>query len=68
MGEPLNTKTIAELADLLQSKEVSPVEVVATVLDRIDAVDGEIRAYVTVTRDEALRQAQAAEKAILAGE
>ena len=68
MGEPLNTKTITELASLLRSKEVSPVEVTACALDRIDAVDGKVRAFVTVMRDDALRQAQAAEKAILAGE
>lgn len=68
MGEPLNTKTITELAGLLRNKEVSPVEVAACALDRIDTVDAKVRAFVTVMRDDALRQAQAAEKAILAGE
>ena len=59
--------TIAALAPRIRKKEVSPVEVTNAVLDRITAVDGRVKAFVTVTPDEARNAAKAAELAILAG-
>src|SRR5512147_1566641 len=59
--------TITELAPRLRKKEISPVEVTEAVLDRITAVEGRVKAYITVTADEARRAAKAAEMAILAG-
>ncbi|MBI4408673.1 MAG: Asp-tRNA(Asn)/Glu-tRNA(Gln) amidotransferase subunit GatA [Gemmatimonadetes bacterium] len=59
--------TIAALAARIRKKEVSPVEVTDAVLDRIAATDGRLKAFVTVTRDEARNAAKAAEHAILAG-
>lgn len=59
--------TITELAPRLRKKEISPVEVTDAVLDRITAVEGRVKAYITVTADEARRAAKAAEMAILAG-
>jgi aspartyl-tRNA(Asn)/glutamyl-tRNA(Gln) amidotransferase subunit A len=56
-----------KLAELIRSKEVSPVEVVQAHLDRIDAVNPSINAIVTVA-DDALKAAKVAEAAVLAGE
>ena len=68
MSDPkLPLDTIAALAPRIRKKEVSPVEVTNAVLDRITAVDGRVKAFVTVTPDEARNAAKAAELAILAG-
>jgi aspartyl-tRNA(Asn)/glutamyl-tRNA(Gln) amidotransferase subunit A len=55
-----------QLADLIRSRQVSPVEVVQAHLDRIAAVDPKVNAIVTVA-ERALDDARAAEAAILAG-
>ena len=60
--------TIPEAALLLQSKQLSPVELTKAFLDRIEAVDGGLHSYVTLLPDSAIQEAQAAEKAIQAGE
>jgi aspartyl-tRNA(Asn)/glutamyl-tRNA(Gln) amidotransferase subunit A len=59
--------TIAGLAPRIRKKEISPVAVTEAVLDRIAAVDGKVKAYITVMRDEARAAARAAEEAIAAG-
>lgn len=56
-----------KLAELIRTKEVSPVEVVQAHLDRIEAVDPKINAIVTVA-DGALEAAMTAEKAVIDGE
>ncbi len=56
-----------KLAELIRTKELSPVEVVQAHLDRIGAVDPKINAIVTLA-DDALEAAKVAEKAIVAGE
>ncbi len=55
------------LAELIRTKQVSPVEVVQAHLDRIDALDPQINAIVTLA-DGAIEAAKAAEAAVLAGE
>src|SRR5262245_21494882 len=54
------------LAELIRTREVSPVEVVQAHLDRIEAVNPKVNAIVTVA-DNALRAAKAAEIAVLQG-
>jgi aspartyl-tRNA(Asn)/glutamyl-tRNA(Gln) amidotransferase subunit A len=54
------------LAELIRTREVSPVEVVQAHLDRIEAVDPRVNAIVTVAHD-ALEAAKAAEAAVLSG-
>ena len=51
----------AELASRYRSKELSPVEVVRAVLDRIDRHDGAVNAYCWVDREGALASAREAE-------
>ena len=59
--------TAAQLSRLIQDKEVSPVEATEAYLERIDRVDSKLNSYITVCRDEALRSAREAERAIAAG-
>lgn len=54
------------LAELIRTKQLSPVEVVQAHLDRIAAVDPKVNAIVTVAEG-ALSAAKAAEAAVLAG-
>lgn len=67
----MNTEIIysdaTKLAELIRTKEVSPVEVVQAHLDRIEAVDPKTNAIVTVA-DAALEAARTAEKAVIDGE
>jgi aspartyl-tRNA(Asn)/glutamyl-tRNA(Gln) amidotransferase subunit A len=55
------------LARMIATKAISPVEVVRAHLERIAALDGSLRAYVTVCGDAALEAAHAAEAALMAG-
>lgn len=50
-----------EQAGLVRRGEVSPVELVETYLERIERLDPELNAYVTVCADEALAAARSAE-------
>jgi aspartyl-tRNA(Asn)/glutamyl-tRNA(Gln) amidotransferase subunit A len=59
--------SMTELAHLIATKAVSPVDVVRAHLDRIAALDGGLRAYITVCGDSALQAARAAEAALMAG-
>lgn len=54
------------LADLIRTRQLSPVEVMRAHLDRIQAVDPKVNAIVTVA-DGALAAARDAEAAVLAG-
>lgn len=54
------------LAERIRAREVSPVEVVQAHLDRIEAVNPELNAIVTVA-DDVLEVAKAAERALMAG-
>ncbi len=58
----------SELARLIAAKAVSPLEVVTGYLDRIDRLDPQLHAYITVCREEALAGAREAERAVLRGE
>jgi len=56
------------LHDMLVKKEITAVALTQDVLDRIDEVDGEVKAYLTVTREDALAQAAAVDAKISRGE
>jgi amidase len=57
-----------ELALMIRSKEISPVEVTQAVLDRIDSINPQIHAYITVVPELALEAARECEKAMIRGE
>lgn len=60
--------TIRELHEKLKSREVSSVEAAKSALKRIESVEDTVKAFITVTPDEALKNAEAADKRIAAGD
>ncbi len=66
-GVPLHYKTITEVAKLIESKEVSPVELTSHMLDRIEKLDPRFKSYATVMGESALAAARSAEQEIQAG-
>jgi aspartyl-tRNA(Asn)/glutamyl-tRNA(Gln) amidotransferase subunit A len=62
-----NALSITEAAELIRTRQLSPVELTRSVLDRIDAVDGRVKAYVTVLHDQAMAEARSAEQEIADG-
>lgn len=60
--------TIEELAPLIKSKELSPVELTESILKRIQEVDPIINSYITATPELALEDAKRAEQEIMRGE
>jgi len=59
--------SIREVSELIKRKEVSPVELTQSILDRIEGVDSKIHAYITILGEEALRVSKEAEKQISSG-
>ena len=57
-----------ELAQAIKAGETTAVEAMKAVLDRIDASEKSIHAYVTIDREAALAKAEAVQKQIEAGE
>jgi aspartyl-tRNA(Asn)/glutamyl-tRNA(Gln) amidotransferase subunit A len=69
VNEPENLpRSLTALAAALRERRLSPVEVVKTLLERIESEDAELNAFVTVLPERALEEAARAEKEILAGE
>jgi aspartyl-tRNA(Asn)/glutamyl-tRNA(Gln) amidotransferase subunit A len=64
----LNQLTISELTAKLANKETSAKEAVQSCLDQIQKVDGQIHAFLSYDSADALAQAEAADKALAAGE
>jgi aspartyl-tRNA(Asn)/glutamyl-tRNA(Gln) amidotransferase subunit A len=60
-------KNAHELAALIRTRKVSPVEVTEAFLARIEALNSKVNAFITITRDHAMAAARAAEKEIQTG-
>lgn len=58
---------LTELRKLLDEKQVSSVELTNYFLDRIEKLDPKLNSFITVTKDEALAQAQEADAYMAAG-
>jgi amidase len=72
-GKPMSQDQAhyAELLDIskqIQSRQMSSVEATQAQLKRIEQLDGSLKSYATVMADHALADAQAADKAIGAGQ
>jgi aspartyl-tRNA(Asn)/glutamyl-tRNA(Gln) amidotransferase subunit A len=59
--------SLREAAAALRARTVSPVELTAASLERIEKVDGRVKAFARVTADEAHAAARAAEKRFATG-
>jgi aspartyl-tRNA(Asn)/glutamyl-tRNA(Gln) amidotransferase subunit A len=67
MATDLHYLTIIEAAALMRDRALSPVELTHAHLARINELQPRLHAYITVTADQALAQARAAESEIMAG-
>jgi aspartyl-tRNA(Asn)/glutamyl-tRNA(Gln) amidotransferase subunit A len=61
----LNEMNIRELRRLLDNREVSVRDVLDDVYGRIDAIEDKVKAFITVSRDEAYRMAEHAQESII---
>jgi len=67
--EPMTIPTtISELAPRLRAREISPVDLTRTCLDRIEKLNPALTAFITVTAESALAEARTAEAEIQRGE
>ncbi len=65
----LYQRTIHELSDMLRRGETTSEAITESVLNRIAAIDGKVKAYITVlSRNAALKQAREADKRIKVGD
>jgi len=64
----LTSLAIHSLSERLRKKEVSSAEATKAYLKRIEDVEGKVRAFVTVTAEEALKAAAAADERIAKGD
>ena len=64
----LYDKTAHELHDLLAAKEVTAIEVLESVFQRIQEVDSKIQAYLSLTYDQAMVEAKKVDRLIAKGE
>jgi aspartyl-tRNA(Asn)/glutamyl-tRNA(Gln) amidotransferase subunit A len=60
-------QTIREVSERIRAREISPLELTRCVLDRIERLDPDLNAFITVTADLALEQARIAEEEIQRG-
>ena len=61
----IETLTLKKAAELIRSREMSPVELVQAYLNRIEQVEDRVKAWVTLVPEQALAQARQAEHEIL---
>jgi aspartyl-tRNA(Asn)/glutamyl-tRNA(Gln) amidotransferase subunit A len=61
------SKPVTEVAPLVRSGQVSPVELVRDTLERINSLEPKLNAYITVMAEQAMREANAAERSIQSG-
>jgi aspartyl-tRNA(Asn)/glutamyl-tRNA(Gln) amidotransferase subunit A len=59
--------TATKLAELIRTKQVSPVEVMAATLRRIEALEPQVNAFANLGADQAMAKAKQAETALMAG-
>ncbi len=64
----LYEKTINELHLMLKSRQVSSTELTRAMLSRIEATDPDVNAFITVTAEQALKDAEMADQSISRGD
>jgi aspartyl-tRNA(Asn)/glutamyl-tRNA(Gln) amidotransferase subunit A len=67
LGEEILYLPVSELGEKIRSREISPLELTESYLERVDRLDPTLHAFATVTRDLALAEAREAEKEIFSG-
>jgi aspartyl-tRNA(Asn)/glutamyl-tRNA(Gln) amidotransferase subunit A len=64
----MHTRTLAQLAGDLRARRLSATELTRHLLARIERFDGELNAFISVTAEQALAQAAAADRRLAKGE
>ena len=64
----MHDKSVVELIAALRQGELSSEELTRACLERVQALDGELNSFITVTQEQALASARAADARIRAGE
>ena len=64
----MQSKSIAELGAAMQAGEFSSVELTRHFIDRVERLNGDLNALITSTPDQALAEAEAADRAIRSGQ
>lgn len=67
LSKELLHKSVTEVASLVQSKEVSPVELTRSLLDHAHELNDTVNAYISFRDEEALAEAKVAQEEIAAG-
>ncbi len=65
---PLHQLSLAQVAEAIQTRRLSPVELTRHCLDRIQRFDIDLNAFIAVAHDSALAHAREVEKQIAAGD
>lgn len=68
MSTSLNSQTLAALAAQLESGSLSSVELTQAMIDRVEAVDDRVNAFISTDPEDALAQAKASDLRRAAGE
>ncbi len=68
VSQELEFASASELRDLVRDKQVSPIELVRLFYDRIERLNPQLNAYLTLVPDQALESAKAAEDAVMRGD
>ena len=68
IDENLAFSPASELRALIADKQVSPVELTQLYFERIDRLDTQLHAYLTLCRDDAMQAARHAESAVMQGD
>jgi aspartyl-tRNA(Asn)/glutamyl-tRNA(Gln) amidotransferase subunit A len=64
----MHTRTLAQLAGDLRARRFSATELTRHLLDRIERFDGDLNAFITVTAEQAMAQAAAADRRLAKNE
>jgi amidase len=65
--QALPYKTLAEVAELIRTKKISSEALTQLILERIAALDKRLHSYITVTGEDALKDAKALDKQLAEG-
>lgn len=67
MTSEIHHLSVAQAAALIRKRKLSPVELTTACLERIEALDAQLNAFITVTAEFALKQARRAQREIARG-
>jgi len=67
-AEDLGYLPATALAEMIRTKQISPVEYMTTLLARIDAVEPQVNAFAYLAAEQAMEGARQAEKAVMSGQ